>query len=455
MAGQGAAGQGGGTAPALERLFALPRYATSGNAAMKPGLGRIKALLAAMGGPERTFDTVLVAGTNGKGTTAAMTASLLGATGMRVGLHTSPHLVRVTERMRVNGREAPDEWLGAATEKFWPLFLSVDASFFEATLALSVLYFAEQEVDVAVVEVGLGGRLDATNALPARVSVITHIGLDHMELLGGTLEAIAIEKAGIAKRGQPLVVGALADKALAAAGDVARRTRAVLVRAQDVLLPSPLALPFAGSHMQQNARTALATSQAYLGYSLRTDTARRALEETALRTGLRARLETLRENPRVLVDVGHNADAVSAALDVLSDLDSGSNGLLVLGMLRDKDAEAVGRVLARWQARRPTSDQGASQTGAGWPEVWATGLGSSDAGAFTDVPNHRGQSGAELAARLKREGCHVSRTLDDVMQAVVALGLTESGQAPATAGRNILFMGSHLAAANVMAALAP
>ena len=172
---------------ALDRLLALPRFATAGATAYAPGLDRMRALLAAMGDPERAYPSVHVAGTNGKGSTASFVASIAQAAGLRVGLHTSPHLVRVEERMRLDGVPAPTEWLEQAVDRYAHAFERIGPSFFEATTALSLLYFAEARVDLAVVEVGLGGRLDATNVLAPVASLITSVGLDHTDLLGDTL----------------------------------------------------------------------------------------------------------------------------------------------------------------------------------------------------------------------------------------------------------------------------
>ena len=190
---------------AERRLLALPRFAGAGAAAYKPGLGRTRALLAALGDPHTVVPTVHVAGTNGKGSTASFAASVAQAAGLRVGLHTSPHLATLRERMRVDGRPAPPDWLDGALARWGGAVDAVGPSFFEATVALSLLYFAEQDVDLAVVEVGLGGRLDATNVLAPLVAAVTHVGLDHTDLLGDTVEAIAREKAGIAKPGVPFL----------------------------------------------------------------------------------------------------------------------------------------------------------------------------------------------------------------------------------------------------------
>src|SRR3989338_6039828 len=184
---------------------------------IKPGLTRIRALLGFLGDPHRSFRSIHVGGTNGKGSTAAMIASVLGSRGYRVGLYTSPHLIDFTERIQVNGRAIPSDRVVALTEKIRQASdacLSEPPTFFEATTVMAFACFAEAGVDCAVIEVGLGGRFDATNVLTPFVSVITTIGLFHQEYLGATPEAIAFEKAGIIKQGVPVVVGRIAPEPL-------------------------------------------------------------------------------------------------------------------------------------------------------------------------------------------------------------------------------------------------
>ncbi|MDZ4700969.1 MAG: Mur ligase family protein, partial [Rhodothermales bacterium] len=188
-------------------LLGLPSFSVAGAVAYAPGLERIAALMAGMGDPHRVLRVAHVAGTNGKGSTSSMLAAIGTSTGRRVGLHTSPHLYRLQERMRIDGVAIPDGRLAGLVGRYVDLFEAVGPSFFEATVALSFLYFAEEGVDLAVVEVGLGGRLDATNIVEPSVCAITTIGLEHTAILGDTLEAIAAEKAGIIKAGVPVVSG--------------------------------------------------------------------------------------------------------------------------------------------------------------------------------------------------------------------------------------------------------
>ncbi|MDX1429594.1 MAG: Mur ligase family protein, partial [Rhodothermales bacterium] len=194
-------------AEAVKLLLALPRFTDKGASAYRPGLERIRSLLGAMGGPERDYPIVHIAGSNGKGTVASVVASILAASGLRTGLHTSPHILEIGERMRVDGTAANRDWLAANVLRYRGEMDRIKPSFFEMTVALSLLHFSEMKVDAAVVEVGLGGRLDATNAVTPILSVITNIGRDHADILGETVEQIATEKAGIIKAGVPIVTG--------------------------------------------------------------------------------------------------------------------------------------------------------------------------------------------------------------------------------------------------------
>ncbi len=192
------------TRDAYNFLMSLPRYDKRGAASLKPGFERINKLLALVGNPHRAYPIAHVAGTNGKGSTCSMLAAIGTAAGLRVGLQTSPHVFDVTERMRIDGVPARAAWLDRTVRILRRPIEQIGPSFFEATTALSFLYFAEHSVDLAVVEVGLGGRLDATNIVDPVVCGITAIGLDHVAILGSTLPAIAAEKAGIIKPGVPV-----------------------------------------------------------------------------------------------------------------------------------------------------------------------------------------------------------------------------------------------------------
>ncbi len=192
----------------------MPEYQRIGHAAYKPGLDNSLRLDAIFGHPHRQYKTIHVGGTNGKGSVSHLLAAILQLSGYRVGLYTSPHLVDFRERIRINGRMIPKEYVVNFVEKYRERFEPVMPSFFELTMEMAFLYFAEKKVDVAVIEVGLGGRLDSTNIIAPDLCVITNIGLDHTQYLGGTLPEIAKEKAGIIKPHTPAVIGEADDDAV-------------------------------------------------------------------------------------------------------------------------------------------------------------------------------------------------------------------------------------------------
>ncbi|MBS1608258.1 MAG: bifunctional folylpolyglutamate synthase/dihydrofolate synthase, partial [Bacteroidetes bacterium] len=192
----------------LDYLFAkLPMFSRVGSTAIKTGLGNTIALCDFLNNPQKKFKTVHVAGTNGKGSVSHMLAAILQTAGYKTGLYTSPHLKDFRERIKVNGEMISKEFVTDFTEKIKPVVETIEPSFFEITVAMAFDYFASQEIDIAVIEVGLGGRLDSTNIIIPEISVITNIGWDHMNLLGDSLDKIAYEKAGIIKREVPVVIG--------------------------------------------------------------------------------------------------------------------------------------------------------------------------------------------------------------------------------------------------------
>lgn len=400
--------------PALARLMALPAFTTSGNVALKPGFERIRALLAGMGSPEQGREVVLIAGTNGKGSTASMLAALSTAAGVRTGLHTSPHLLHVGERMRVDGAAATSEWLGAQTERFSGLFDRVEPSFFEATLALSLLWFAEQDARRWVVEVGLGGRLDATNVLDPAVSVITSIGWDHVDLLGPTLADIAREKAGIARAGRPLLVGALPEEALAAVTTHAAAVGARLMgpagpqQAPDgswtlrtpVRQLTGVRVPLTGAHQGVNAQLALSTLDLLDGPKVPDNVVQHGFTHVSALSGLRARQEWV--NPWCMVDVGHNPEAMAATIASFDAATAGDpvRPCFVLGFLKDKDVEAVGHLLSGRERDVVTV-----------PTDGARGQGAADTAARLAAGGFQGAQAAEswpgILDRLARSGRRV------------------------------------------------
>lgn len=356
---------------ALRYLLSLPRFADQGCAAYRPGLARIEALLAAMGEPHRAYPCVHVAGTNGKGSTASLLAAIARAAGYRAGLHTSPHLWQIGERLRIDGIPAPTVWLEAAVAHYYPLFEQVQPSFFEATVALSFLYFAEQQVDFAVIEVGLGGRLDATNVVHPRLAVITSIGLDHTDILGPTIEAIAREKAGIIKTGVPILTGVTQPEALAVIREMAACRQAPLHHLWEEVQLEQLEIDLAclrltartpvrryvglevgllGRHQAANALQAIRAAELTLPEVWDDpQSIFEGLRNVKQLSGLRGRFEVLQTQPLIVADVAHNPDGLAAVLETIDTLcpPGTSRRYAIWSALRDKDAPTMANQLVQ------------------------------------------------------------------------------------------------------------
>ncbi|MEI7435181.1 MAG: folylpolyglutamate synthase/dihydrofolate synthase family protein [bacterium] len=349
----------------LRRLYALRRFG------LRPGLESVQALLERLGHPERACAVIHIAGTNGKGSVAAMLDAVLRAAGLRVGLYTSPHLVRFNERIRVNGVAITDDALASLFAGLEPHLAALagtpgrEATFFEVTTALAFQHFADAGVRLVVMETGLGGRLDATNVAAPLASVITRIGLDHMQYLGATLEEIAGEKAGIIKAGRPVVLGAMPAAARAVVAAAAQRAGARLVEAsavvtvrrvsetwagQKVSLASleqeygTVTVPLLGRHQLENLATVLTTLETLAVEGLP------AVAPAVLRKGLAAvrwpgRMQVLETAPPTILDGAHNPDAAHALSVALHDLLKGRPVALLFGMCEDKDAAGFLRAL--------------------------------------------------------------------------------------------------------------
>lgn len=338
----------------LDWLFARQRFG------MRPGLERVRALLSMAGEPNRSFEVVLVGGTNGKGSTAATLASMVQASGKRVGLFTSPHLTRFSERFLVNGLELPETEVLLALQKLRPLAEALEATFFEVVTVLGCVLFARSGVQVAVMEVGLGGRLDSTNALDPVLSVITNVALDHTAILGDTHEAIAHEKAGILRPDCPAVVGVQPElwPILASVGAdlwaVGREFRFSSQRlgwqGSEVTVEwpgeSPLIFctPLLGEHGAANAALA-AVAAARLGLG------RENIVAGAAATVWPGRLEVLPWGQgRILLDGAHNPAGAAALVQALHDLNVGPLPL-IFGAAADKDVSGVAAQLSRIASR--------------------------------------------------------------------------------------------------------
>ena len=349
----------------LDYLFSrLPMFSRLGKAAIKKDLTNTLALCAALGHPEKKFKSIHIAGTNGKGSTSHALAAIFQEAGYTTGLYTSPHLVDFRERIRINGVPVDEPWVIDFVAENKSLIEAVLPSFFEITVAMAFAAFAEKQVDIAIIETGLGGRLDSTNVLKPELSIITNISLDHTDLLGHTRAEIAGEKAGIIKPGVPALIGSddaetfpvFFQKALAEQSPVyvagnfwelvntgqksdLQYFKAVDLQEQKIY---PLATDLAGSYQKENLQTVLAavTLLQHQGWQLPLETALPALGRVKAQTGLRGRWEVLQQSPFIVADVAHNEAGISAVLSQWQEVPK-ERARIVMGFVRDKDLEKV------------------------------------------------------------------------------------------------------------------
>ena len=350
----------------IEFIFnRFPSYQKVGKVAYKPGIETMQALDELLGHPHRNFKTIHVAGTNGKGSTSHMLAAAL-QKNFKVGLYTSPHLVDFRERMKVNGEMVPQEFVYSFLQQYKEKFTELGASFFEITTALAFAYFAHEQVDIAVIECGLGGRLDSTNIITPELCVITNIGLDHCEHLGFTLPEVAAEKAGIIKPGIPVVIS---EKGSTEVENVFRekaaQVGAPIYFAQKVVETQESVgkmyksliegdLDLKGACQEKNLKgvcTALnLLEEAFCSYgkNFSAENSKENIRKAASITGLRGRWETLSTEPLIICDTGHNSHGfkvlgpqIEATAAQRKSLYPGSKFYMVFGVVADKDLESV------------------------------------------------------------------------------------------------------------------
>lgn len=328
----------------LSYLYSLHKFG------MKFGLRNIRSLLKVVDNPHRKYPTVHIAGTNGKGSTSSMIAAILTAAGYKVGLYTSPHLVKFNERIRINGVMISDTEVVRYTKLLRPHIEKVKGTFFEATTAMAFRYFADQKVDVAVIETGLGGRLDSTNVVRPIVSVITSIGKEHTEQLGKTIASIAREKAGIIKFRTPVVLGNMSRTARAVMTRKAHDMRAPVLHANRFSIPNSVSIQLKGKHQHKNAQCAVAGCAVIAHHFVIDEKAiHDGLENTSPLTGLRARFEIAHGSPQVLLDVAHNPDGVKTLCTELRRLKYRKMAI-VFAVMKDKDYATMGRELRKVHA---------------------------------------------------------------------------------------------------------
>ena len=345
-----------------------------GPAAYKADLNNTLAICKQLGNPERKFRSVHVAGTNGKGSSSHLLAAVLQKSGYKTGLYTSPHLVDFRERIRINGKMIPKNNVIQFVNQYQEIFKSIQPSFFEWTVGLAFHYFAEEKVDVAVIEVGLGGRLDSTNVIRPLVSLITNIGFDHVDLLGDTLEKIAGEKAGIIKKGIPIVISerqnsienVFKSKAIVEnskiffasdefisfgyeyKGETAQIS--VLNKKRSNFEVYELGLP--GKYQMKNVVGVLKVIDILKlkKFRISEELIKKAFREVKKLTGLRGRFEKISDKPMTIVDTGHNADGLAEVVPLLKEMNRPTIHF-IFGVLGDKDPSAVLTLLPKKNVR--------------------------------------------------------------------------------------------------------
>ena len=323
----------------LDWMFAqLPMYQREGKAAFKKDLTNTLALSKELSFPEKKFKSIHVGGTNGKGSTSHMLASILQESGYKVGLYTSPHLKNFTERIRINGNEIPKRKVSSFINKHKDFLEKQKLSFFEMTVGMAFDYFANEKVDIAIIEVGLGGRLDSTNIITPEVSVITNIGLDHTQFLGETLPEIAFEKAGIIKKNVPVVVGEEQKEVKSVFVAKADEEQAPIYFASDD--DKNYKTDLLGDYQKKNTKTAVASIKKLNGFSVSEENIKKGLLNVVKNTNLKGRWQVLQENPKVICDTAHNKEGLSIVLKQL-EKESFKKIHFVLGVVSDKKLEEV------------------------------------------------------------------------------------------------------------------
>jgi len=356
----------------------LPMYQRVGPAAYKPDLSNTIAICNLLRNPQNNFKFIHVAGTNGKGSVSHFAASVLQETGLKVGLYTSPHLKDFRERIRINGEMISEEYVTDFVEQYKNDFEETKPSFFEMTVGMAFKYFSDEKVDIAVLETGLGGRLDSTNVIDPLLSIITNIGYDHMRFLGDTLVEIAAEKAGIIKSGRPVVIGetqeevreVFVSRATKMSSEIffadeifecvrqkaeGRRQQAEGSRQKGTLSENQRVIcenlprrgvtfrcPLLGDYQNKNIQTTICAIHVLnkIGFKIKTDVLIKGIENVVINTGIRGRWEVLSEEPLTICDIGHNKDGIAVVVDQIKNTPH-KNLHFVFGVVEDKSLPGI------------------------------------------------------------------------------------------------------------------
>lgn len=352
----------------------LPMFSRQGKAAIKPGLDNTIRLCESLGNPQHKFKSIHIAGTNGKGSSSHMLAAIFQQAGYKTGLYTSPHLRDFRERIRINGEMISETEVIDFVSSQSELIKTLEPSFFEVTVAMAFHFFAQNNVDIAIIEVGLGGRLDSTNIIHPELSLITNIGFDHMNILGGTLTQIAGEKAGIIKQNTPVIISQKQSEIESVFKTKAAEMNSKITFANDewdiyrstensdsseflkleikqknkIFQFSSLELDLTGTYQVKNLAGVLSAVKELRAakYNLNDDAVQTALKNVKSLTGLMGRWQTLEKKPLIICDTGHNEDGIREVLSNIS-LTTYRNLHMVIGMVKDKEIEKILQLLPK------------------------------------------------------------------------------------------------------------
>ena len=317
----------------------LPMYQQKGAAALNAKLDNIISFCNVLGNPEKKFKSIHVAGTNGKGSSSHMLASILQEAGYKVGLYTSPHLKDFRERIKINGEVVSKKFVKSFVEQHQPFFEYHKLSFFEMTVGMAFSYFAEEKVDIAIIEVGLGGRLDSTNIITPEVSLITNIGMDHTQFLGDTLEKIALEKAGIIKPKVPVVVSETQPETKMIFNLIAHQLKCNIIFA-DAEPANGYSTDLLGEYQQKNINGVVASIHQLKNFNIPEEAISSGLNKVIENTRLLGRWQVLQKKPLVVCDTAHNKEGLQLVLQQLKK-QSYDQLHIVLGFVKDKDVRSV------------------------------------------------------------------------------------------------------------------
>jgi dihydrofolate synthase/folylpolyglutamate synthase len=320
----------------------FPSYQQIGAPAYKPDLDNVKELCRLFGDPQNDLRFIHVAGTNGKGSTSSMLASILTESGEICGLFTSPHIIDFRERIRVNGEMIPEETVISFCDQVRELKLEIEPSFFEITFVMALIHFKEMKCTIAVIETGLGGRLDATNIISPLLSIITNISLEHTQFLGNTLDSIASEKAGIIKQNRPVIIGETVPETKAVFERFSTERNSPILYSAEIELEENFKCPLLGEYQQKNLHTVLTAVRELnkMNFMITAVHISAGLKNLTKNTGFFGRMQVISEAPLTILDVSHNADGITKTLQSIKTINKGKLHL-IYGSSSDKDYRQI------------------------------------------------------------------------------------------------------------------